>query len=465
MTRHRGHSTIDVLSDDDLLYIFDFYRQELKDDYHKTWPWHMLVHVCQRWRNIIFAWPQHLDLRPPCESRTAAARALDVWPTLPIRIHSLPDIPRSDNRDDIIDALEYRDRIAEIHLSFLTGSQLERCAAWLQEPFPLLRSLFLRCYSPYSGDAPVITDAFLGGSTPHLQRVDLSGIPVPTIPKFLTSAPDLVFLSLESITGTRHISPGQVATCVSMLKKLEYLSICFESRGSFPEPEPSNQFSPRTRAVLPKLAKFFFRGVSEYFEDLISRVDAPLLHRLYLGFFDKPIFSVPQLSQFFHRIEWLRSPLEAVVIIFKDYIDVSILPSVGGILRLDFLCTGPDRQMSLFAQFCAQCLPLLSHISKLYLTRFNPAQTDQQGSSPWLRFLRPFNSLQILDIWEVQLGVQIAGALGELTADRVAEVFPMLHTLMLRWFDGVESLVVPLLKPFVYARQLLDRPVEVQIIR
>lgn len=42
---------------------------------------------------------------------------------------------------------------------------------------------------------------------------------------------------------------------------------------------------------------------------------------------------------------------------------------------------------------------------------------------------------------------------------------PMLHTLMLQWFDHFESLVVPLLKPFVDARQLLDRPVEVQIIR
>ena len=233
-----GHSTIDVLSNDNLLYIFDFYRLELKDNYHKTWPWHTLVHVCQRWRHLVFAWPHHFDLRLPCESRRAAAKALDVWPTLPIRIHSLPNMPHSGNRDDIIGALEHRDRIAEINLSYLTGRQLERCAAWMQESFPLLRSLFLSCHSPYSVDAPVMTDAFLGGSAPHLQRVELSGTPVlgPTIPKFHSSAPDLVVLSLWSITGTRHISPGQVATCVSMLKKLEDLSICFESRRSFPKP-------------------------------------------------------------------------------------------------------------------------------------------------------------------------------------------------------------------------------------
>src|SRR5579863_8857326 len=117
---------------------------------------------------------------------------------------------------------------------------------------------------------------FLGRLAPRLQRFELSGIAVPTLPKLLSSAPDLVFLRLGDITGTEHISPGQLVTCVSMLKKLEYFSICFQSRRSFPK--PTNHCPPLTRAVLPSLTTFCFGGVSEYLEDLISRVDALLLN-------------------------------------------------------------------------------------------------------------------------------------------------------------------------------------------
>jgi hypothetical protein len=453
-----GRSSIDVLSDDDLLYIFNLYRRALNDYYTKIWPWHTLVHTCQRWRHVLFAWPRHLDLRLHCKSKTAAAKARDVWPTLPIVIHSVDKL-HPDNQDDIVDALEHRDRIVQITLAYLSRSQLERCAAWMNEPFPVMQSLDLFCNLPDSDDTPVITDTFLGGSAPCLRRIELSGISVSTL-KFLSSAPNLVYLNLWNFTGAAHISPGQVATCVSPLKKLEDFSIFFESHRSFSE--PTNQCPPPPRTVLPSLVTFSFRGVSEYLEDLISRVAAPLLECLSLQFFDQPILAVPQLSHFLHRIEKLRSPLHARIVIYEDKIHVSMTSSVAGILSLGVFCTGLDRQISLSAQFCAQCLPRVSHLE---LTGFNHTQTDQQGSRPWQRLLRPFNSLQTIFVWEDELEVQIASALGELTWERVAEVLPMLHTIWLAWFDRVESLVIPLLNPFIDARRLLDRPVEVEIVR
>lgn len=250
---------------------------------------------------------------------------------------------------------------------------------------------------------------------------------------------------------------------MSMLKKLKYFGICFKFCGSFPE--PTNRCPSLTRAVLPTLATFCFTGVSEYLEDLISRVDAPGLNYLHLQFFDQPIFDVPQLSQLFHRFERLRSPLKAIIVIYEGAIKVSMSSPVGNsdILSMILLCTGLDRQISLLGQFCAQCLPLLSHVTKLDLYRVHHTQTDQQGSGTWLRLIRPFNALQILRVWELELEIQIARTLGELTGEGVTEVFPMLHTIMLGWFHRVEFLVVPLLKPFVDARQLLDRPVEVKI--
>jgi hypothetical protein len=148
-----GHSTIDVLIDGDLLYIFDLYRQKSKHD-DDTWSWPTSAQVCQRWRTIIFAWPHHLDLRLRCESKTAATKALDVWPTFPISIRSLLNMSRPNNLNGIIDALEHRGWIAGV---YLTRSQFERCVARIQEPFPVLRCLFLHCCSPYSDDAPCVS--------------------------------------------------------------------------------------------------------------------------------------------------------------------------------------------------------------------------------------------------------------------------------------------------------------------
>src|SRR5438552_671097 len=83
-----GRSAIDMLSDDVLIHIFNLCRQELEfytNSGSWSWDqWHVLAHVCQRWRHIIFTWPNYLDVRIDCTSRAAAVKALDVWPALPI---------------------------------------------------------------------------------------------------------------------------------------------------------------------------------------------------------------------------------------------------------------------------------------------------------------------------------------------------------------------------------------------
>ena len=50
-----GQATVDVLLDDILLNIFDFYRGD--DEYSTIEMWKLLVHVYRRWRSIIFASP------------------------------------------------------------------------------------------------------------------------------------------------------------------------------------------------------------------------------------------------------------------------------------------------------------------------------------------------------------------------------------------------------------------------
>jgi hypothetical protein len=81
--------TIGTLPDEALLEIFTFYVEET-DSAYQTYgengleTWCTLVHVCQRWREIVFASPRQLNLRLVCTSTRPVMKMLDVWPTLPI---------------------------------------------------------------------------------------------------------------------------------------------------------------------------------------------------------------------------------------------------------------------------------------------------------------------------------------------------------------------------------------------
>ena len=297
-----------MLSDDILLYIFDIYRQGSKE-VDDIWPWHPLVHVSQRWRHVIFAFPHHLDLQLDCGPGTAMAKALGIWPAN-VLINIRSDL-NFENGDDIIATLAsgHRDRIVRIDMTCRTMPQLERCTAAMQEPFPVLRVLFLGC-DENDGDAPVVIGALLGGSAPRLQAIELRRISFPTLPKLLLSTDDLTFLSLDEITSAGYISPDALATCLSMLKRLEFIGVIFLSLDSFPS--LTNQSPPpRTRAVLPALKTFVFEGVSEYSEDLIARIDTPLLSSFGLQFFYQPIFDIPQVPQFLRCVEKFKPPLTA----------------------------------------------------------------------------------------------------------------------------------------------------------
>jgi hypothetical protein len=65
--------SIDTLTDDVLLEIFDFFAEEHKSTKEAIEKWQILVHVCQRWRNIVFRSPRRLNLRLFCSNKTPGA--------------------------------------------------------------------------------------------------------------------------------------------------------------------------------------------------------------------------------------------------------------------------------------------------------------------------------------------------------------------------------------------------------
>ncbi|KAI0270302.1 hypothetical protein BGY98DRAFT_264274 [Russula aff. rugulosa BPL654] len=277
--------TIDVLPDDVLLAIFDFC---VVDEYGQTgylieaislqesigeW-WQSPVHVCRRWRGLIFGSPRSLNVQLGCTTRTPARETLDVWPALPLYIRGNVDKRTVDN---VIAELELSDRICQIELCCFTNPQIESLCTAMEVPFPEL----IRLYLSFRGlsYAPVLPDSFLGGSTPHLRFLALNFIPFPGLPKLLLSSIHLVGLCLRNIPLSGYISPEAMVTCLSMLTSLEDLEIKFESPRSFPDQENRRSLPP-TRSILPALVCLEFKGVDEYLEDLVARIDTPRLRRL-----------------------------------------------------------------------------------------------------------------------------------------------------------------------------------------
>ena len=97
-----------MLPDDVLIEIFDLYREEDEDeddDLH-VWGWNILVHVCRRWRQVVFGSTLRLDLKILCTNGTPVRKNLGIWPALPIVMRYVPfEGITNDDEDNIVTAL------------------------------------------------------------------------------------------------------------------------------------------------------------------------------------------------------------------------------------------------------------------------------------------------------------------------------------------------------------------------
>ena len=139
---YRRTTTIDMLSDDVLLEIFDSYRKiPVHVFYHLqvVWSWRLLAHVCRRWRQIIFESPRRLNLQILCTEKSPVKKNLRIWPILPIFIkyNYTGRNLRPAGVGNILAALRQPNRVCHLELN-VASSMLEKMAALLQEPFPEL---------------------------------------------------------------------------------------------------------------------------------------------------------------------------------------------------------------------------------------------------------------------------------------------------------------------------------------
>jgi len=414
--------SIDVLPDFALLELFNFYVNEAGP----IEKWHTLVHVCRRWRNVVFRSPRRLGLQLFCTAKKLVRETLDVWPPLPLVIrHGCSPM------DNIVAALKHTERVCEIRLWPVSSSQWENFLVAMQQLFPELTDLKLQSKGE---TAPILSDSFLGGFAPRLRSLWFERIPFPGLPKLLSSATGLVKISLHKIPHSGYISPEAMVDCLSALTRLADLDLSFLSPPSCPN-RKSRRPPPLTRSVLPALRHFGFVGVSEYLEDLVARIDSPLLDSLQIKFFHQLIFDTPQLTRFISRTPGLKTRNEARMVISYSGVSVLVPGVVGRGLRLEISCGPSDWQLSSLAQVCGSSFPqtLITSLEHLHICHDEYSRLlwqDDIENSQWLELLQPFTALTNLHLSR-EFTPHIVPALQELVKEKVTEVLPSLQCLYL----------------------------------
>ena len=462
-----------MLSDDVLLEIFDFSRMG-HDTHGFPFPavleWRTLVHVCRRWRQIVFASPLRLDLQLLCTHGTPVKNNLGVWPPLPLIVDYYTDWDADDAKspttilseeEDILTALNHPDRVRYVGIS-ATKSLLGKMAFVMQEPLPMLTHLSL---SSKDGNVPVLPETFFGGSTPRLRVAHLEGIPFPTFPTFLLSTTDLVDLQLVNIPEAGYVSPDVMVARLFALTRLQTLSIGFQS--STPRVEP-RFLPPLARVIFPSLTAFNFRGASEYLEDLVARIDTPLFQHFTIVYFNQLYFHIPLLSQFISRtgsldiarfkharVEFGES--QVCVSLYEEPVDPP--ESLESRFALQISCQCLDWQLPHMAQVLNQSSVVLSHVGDLSIDArdLQPGwRADLQVVEPsdWVELLYPFIGVEKLCVSK-RLAGQVALALEDFSKEKVDEMLPALHSLCL------ENQPEESIERYIGERKTSGRPVKV----
>ena len=320
------------------------------------------MHICRKWRRIVFASQRALRLQLLFTHGTPVLKTLDCWPTLPIAVRygGLPalDPPTPEDEGNIMAALKHSDRVTSIRLT-VTSSLLERVSA-IKRPFSELEDLVL-----LSRDGVPLTlpSTFLCG--PRLRRLHLTRIAVPALLQLLISSKNLVYLRLQEFLNPMHISPRELTNALSRMAQLRLLSLHFLSTIVYrAPPTPCGE-----RVVLPVLDHFNFRGGSQYLERLVARVDAPRLGNIEATFFDGSVFELPELIVFIGRIEMHKSYRRADIISSERAISISLTQPEGPTcLKFQLFRKSLSKQLTFMARICIPHSTFLFNVEDLRIS-------------------------------------------------------------------------------------------------
>ena len=266
--------------------------------------WYRLAHVCQRWRDLILGSASYLGLCLVCTSGTPVADMLVHSPPLPLVIDYLSDDITASDEEAVILALSQRDRVRRIRFD-LPVQKLRKFITAFDGEYPTLEHLILLVPHEEKTEVLILPETF---QTPHLRHLVIDcSIRIPIRSPLLGTAAGLVVFCLVMYHPSTYFQPTVLLQWLSSMPQLEILMIFFNF--AVPNRDVERQLVRKpitTHATLPNLHAFGHKAVSTYSEVVLSRITAPRLENLQIGYVNQLTFSVPQLLQFMRRTENLR---------------------------------------------------------------------------------------------------------------------------------------------------------------
>ena len=216
--------------------------------------------------------------------------------------------------------------------------------------------------------------------------------------------------------------------------QLETLSLEFRSRRSCLA--PGNCSPPLARTVFPALYQLCFQGVTDYLDDLVSRIEAPLMRHLYMTFFNQPFLTsdFSQLRHFIGRTEKFKSLTHADITFRDRTVEVSLSQPTQkhNVMWLSILCKKLHLQLWSLAQVGSASLLPLSKVESLEISsellkwQLHEEEEHTEEDAQWLNVLQPFSAVKNLYPHDNTLP-SLAYALKEVPEEQVTEVLPALQ--------------------------------------
>jgi hypothetical protein len=410
--------TIGKLSDEVLLNIFRCYL----DASPRVWP--RLVHICRKWRRIVFSSQRALHLQLFCTHGTPVLKALDYWPALPIVVEyggsPALDPPADEDGDNILAALRRSDRISSIHLT-VTMSLLAKLSS-IETPFPNLEDLVLLYEDCMEQGLP---SAFRWG--PRIRRLHSTGISFPSPLRQLSSSRDIVDIQLHNVVDTAYLSPEVVANALSGMTQLQSLSLQLYSSNPGQYNDIGKPPWSLDRIFLPALAHLKLRGDVKFLDGFVARIDPPLLRDIEITLKGQPYF-VSNLYEFIDRIDVQKSHTRAEILFSQRVASISFTQPRDPIrprLRLSF--TPSPSQF--FVVLCHYLSPFLSSVEDLRIHATGISSKDNLDSEQWAKLIHPFGGTKWFHI-AGDLSTDILISL-QLFRKRDEYLLPSLHKLFI----------------------------------
>jgi hypothetical protein len=351
------------------------------------------VHICRKWRRIVFASQRSLRLRLFCTPGTPVLDALYFWPSLPIVVKyggsssSYPPAP--EDEDNIVAALKQSGRVSSISLT-VTKSLLEKLSA-IEGPFSELENLVLLC-----GDnvAMTLSSALRWG--PRLRTLRLTRAAILALPRLLFPSRGLVDLRLHEISEVGYISPEALANALSGMSHLRTLSLHFLHSAPYPVCVGLPPRLSTEHIILPALRSLKYRGTSKYLDSFADRIDAPRLGNIDITLFSQPPpIEPPQLGRSINRFAMQKSPRQADILFSEKAVSISFTqPDSPMCLYLRVSCKSFSQQLSYIAWICNGLSSFLFGIEHLRVCAARPTCDHDYNGFDWHRLLLFFRGIK-----------------------------------------------------------------------